>query len=48
VLDRRDVPTEFVLYPRSPHGPREPKQIMDIAPRILDRFDQHLGRASTE
>ena len=46
VLDRRDVPTEFVKYPRTPHVPIEPKLLMDVTPRILDWFDQHLGRSS--
>ncbi len=43
-LKRRGVPTEFVLYPRTPHGPREPKLLMDVTPRILAWFDRHLGR----
>ncbi|MFP4229198.1 MAG: prolyl oligopeptidase family serine peptidase [Salinivenus sp.] len=47
-LKRQDVPTEFVKYPRTPHGPREPKLLMDVTPRILDWFDQHLGRTSPE
>ncbi|WP_176521579.1 S9 family peptidase [Longimonas halophila] len=45
-LKRLDVPTEMVLYPRTPHGPREPKLLMDVTPRILDWFDTHLGRAA--
>lgn len=45
-LKRRGVPTEMVLYPRSPHAPREPKQQMDITPRMIRWFDQHLGRSS--
>jgi len=44
-LKRRGVPTEFVKYPRTPHGPREPKLLMDVTPRILDWFDEHLGRS---
>jgi len=47
-LKRRGVATEFVKYPRTPHGPREPKLLMDVTPRILDWFDNHLGRASAE
>lgn len=43
-LKRRGVPTELILYPRTPHGPREPKLLMDVTPRILDWFAQHLGR----
>jgi len=43
-LKRLEVPTEMVVYPRTPHGPREPKLVMDVTPRILDWFDAHLGR----
>lgn len=39
---------EFVLYPRTPHGAREPKLMMDFAPRIIDWFDEHLGRVSSD
>jgi dipeptidyl aminopeptidase/acylaminoacyl peptidase len=45
-LKRRNVPTEMVLYPRTPHGPQEPKLLMDVTPRILGWFDRHLGRGS--
>ena len=45
-LKRQDVPTELALYPRTPHGPREPKLLMDVTPRIIAWFDHHLGRAS--
>ncbi|MFO8232562.1 MAG: S9 family peptidase [Longimonas sp.] len=45
-LKRQDVSTEMVLYPRTPHGPREPKLLMDVTPRILDWFDAHLDRAA--
>jgi dipeptidyl aminopeptidase/acylaminoacyl peptidase len=44
-LDRRGVPTEMVVYPRTPHGPQEPKLLMDVTPRILSWFARHLGRA---
>jgi dipeptidyl aminopeptidase/acylaminoacyl peptidase len=43
-LKRQDVPTEMVVYPRTPHGPVEPKLLMDVTPRIIDWFDEHLGR----
>lgn len=43
-LQRRGVPTEMVLLPRTPHGPREPKLLMEVTPRILSWFDRHLGR----
>jgi dipeptidyl aminopeptidase/acylaminoacyl peptidase len=41
-LLRRGVPTEFVVYPRTPHGPREPKFVMDVSERILKWFKKHL------
>lgn len=39
-LKRLGVPTEMVVYPRTPHGPREPKFLMDVSPRILAWFEQ--------
>ncbi|MGD8320730.1 MAG: S9 family peptidase [Gemmatimonadota bacterium] len=44
-LRRRGVPTQMILYPRTPHGPREPKLLMSVTPHILDWFDQWLGRS---
>jgi dipeptidyl aminopeptidase/acylaminoacyl peptidase len=41
-LDRRGVPTEMIVYPRTPHGPTEPKFVMDVTPRILSWFDKNL------
>jgi len=43
-LQRLGIPTEMVVYPRTPHGPHEPKLLMDVTPRILAWFDHHLGR----
>ncbi len=43
-LKRRGIDTEMVVYPRTPHGPREPKFLMDVTPRILTWFEKHLGR----
>ncbi|MFV1987459.1 MAG: prolyl oligopeptidase family serine peptidase [Gemmatimonadota bacterium] len=43
-LDRRGVPTEMIVYPRTPHGPREPKFLMDVTDRILTWFDQYIDR----
>ena len=40
-LDRRGVPTEMIVYPRTPHGPREPKFLMDVSERILAWFRAH-------
>ncbi len=41
-LDRRGVPTEMIVYPRTPHGPREPKFVMDVSARILTWFRKYL------
>jgi dipeptidyl aminopeptidase/acylaminoacyl peptidase len=41
-LDRKGVPTEFVILPRTPHGPQEPKLLMEVSPRILDWFERHM------
>jgi dipeptidyl aminopeptidase/acylaminoacyl peptidase len=46
-LQRRGVPTEMVVYPRTGHGPSEPKFVMDVSLRILTWFDKHLGRRPT-
>ncbi|MFC1660277.1 prolyl oligopeptidase family serine peptidase [Gemmatimonadota bacterium] len=43
-LVRRGVPAEMVVYPRTPHGPQEPKFLMDVSERILTWFEQHLAR----
>ena len=43
-LDRRGVPTEMIVYPRTPHGPTEPKFLMDVTDRILTWFDKHVER----
>ena len=42
-LKRLGVPTEMILLPRTPHGPREPKLQMEVSPRILAWFEKHLG-----
>ena len=41
-LLRMGVDTEFVVYPRTPHGPREPKFLMDVSERILVWFNKYL------
>lgn len=41
-LQRLGVSTEMVVYPRTPHGPREPKFLMDVTQRILTWFGKHL------
>ena len=47
-LDRRGVPTEFIVYPRTPHGPREPKFLMDVSERILTWFRAHTPEEETD
>ena len=41
-LLRKGVPTEMIVYPRTPHGPREPKFLMDVSPRIHTWFQKHM------
>jgi dipeptidyl aminopeptidase/acylaminoacyl peptidase len=41
-LQRRGVDTEMLILPRTPHGPREPKLLMEVTPRILTWFQKHL------
>ena len=41
-LKRLGVDTEMVVYPRTPHGPREPKLLMDVSPRIMTWFEKYL------
>ena len=43
-LDRRGVATEMLILPRTPHGPREPKLLMEVTPRILGWFEKHMPR----
>ena len=42
-LKRRGVPTTMVVYPRTPHGPREPKFVLDIMQRHVDWVEKHIG-----
>jgi dipeptidyl aminopeptidase/acylaminoacyl peptidase len=39
-LRRRGVPAKMVVYPRQPHGPREPRLVRDLAERNLAWMDQ--------
>ncbi len=39
-LQRLGVPTQMVVFPRTPHGPREPKLLMDVTPHILAWFGE--------
>ena len=43
-LKRKGVPTEMIVYPRTPHGPREPKLLMDVSPRILSWLNKFIKR----
>ena len=43
-LKRLGVKTEMITYPRTPHGPQEPKFITDIGKRIIAWFNGSLGR----
>jgi dipeptidyl aminopeptidase/acylaminoacyl peptidase len=43
-LKRMGVATEMVVYPRTQHGPEEPKFIQDIGERIINWFNKYLGR----
>lgn len=40
-LKMKGVDTEMIVYPRTPHGPREPKLLMDVTPRILAWFKKN-------
>jgi len=42
-LKRKGVDTEMVVYPRTPHGPTEPKLLMDVSPRIMTWFEKYLN-----
>jgi len=41
-LKRQDIVTKMVVYPRTPHGPREPKFLLDIMQRHLEWLDRYL------
>jgi dipeptidyl aminopeptidase/acylaminoacyl peptidase len=41
-LKRYGVATELVMYPREPHGFREPKHRVDVQTRMLDWFGRYL------
>jgi dipeptidyl aminopeptidase/acylaminoacyl peptidase len=40
-LKRKGVDTEMIAYPRTPHGPQEPKFLMDVSPRIMTWFEKY-------
>jgi dipeptidyl aminopeptidase/acylaminoacyl peptidase len=41
-LQRRGVDTEMLILPRTPLGPREPKLLMEVTPRILTWFERYV------
>jgi dipeptidyl aminopeptidase/acylaminoacyl peptidase len=43
-LDRLGVDTEMIVLPRTPHGPREPKLLMQVSPRIMGWFEKYLEK----
>ena len=42
-LDRRGIDTEMLVLPRTPHGPSEPKLLMEVSPRILKWFSRYIN-----
>jgi dipeptidyl aminopeptidase/acylaminoacyl peptidase len=42
-LKRKGVPTEMVVYPRTQHGPQEPKFILDIMHRNIDWVAKYIS-----
>ncbi len=47
-LKQNGVPVQMVVYPREPHGLREPNHQLDKMQRELRWFDQHVLGRSTE
>jgi dipeptidyl aminopeptidase/acylaminoacyl peptidase len=43
-MKRLGVPSEMITYPRTPHGPQEPKFIQDIGERVIGWFNKYLGK----
>jgi dipeptidyl aminopeptidase/acylaminoacyl peptidase len=41
-LQRRGIESKMVTYPRTPHGPQEPKFVQDIMERHLEWVEKHL------
>jgi len=44
-LKRYNVPTDFVVYPREPHGLQEAKHRVDMQTRMVAWFDKYLKAA---
>jgi dipeptidyl aminopeptidase/acylaminoacyl peptidase len=47
-LKRYNVETEFVLYPREPHGLREEKHLLDRLQRTVAWFDRYLKTTASD
>ncbi len=43
-VKRRGVPAEMVVYPRTQHGPQEPKFVLDIMHRNIDWVTKYIGQ----
>jgi dipeptidyl aminopeptidase/acylaminoacyl peptidase len=41
-LKTRGVTSRMVVYPRQPHGPTEPKFVLDIMQRHLDWVEKYV------
>ena len=41
-LKQQNCPVQMVTYPRTPHGPQEPKFILDVGNRLLGWFEQYI------
>ena len=41
-LKRQGTDVQMVVYPRTPHGPQEPKFIEDIMRRHLEFVEKHI------
>jgi dipeptidyl aminopeptidase/acylaminoacyl peptidase len=41
-IKRKGVPAEMVVYPRQPHGPQEPKMVLDIMRRHIAWMEKYL------
>ncbi len=41
-IKRKGIPARMVVYPRTPHGPREPKFLLDIMQRHVEWVEQHV------
>jgi len=42
-IERRGIKTEMVVYPRTPHGPQEPKFLQDVMQRHFDWVEKFIG-----